>query len=474
MDYAVYGRAAAEALFNQGHRRIAFLAEEDTYPERMIFEGICQYLRSRLIGIMPEDFRIFSSDAGFDLLKEGYTAAICSGNQVSACLSQQMSKLLSSIPQDFSIVALSSSSDGLDLPLSKLILPFAEYGGFLIRRLVQEIDREEPFCAFTPTLPAALPLTSISTPKDYPSKHIIVVGSIHMDVNINSDNLPQLGRTSSVRGMSMIPGGKGINQAIGVAKLNKEVHLIGRIGSDFDGITVQDALSKYHVHSDGIVKDSSDTGRAFIFILGNGESAITNYDGANKNLSISDISRSSHLFRRADFCLLQTEIPMETVIYAAKLAKRNKVKIILKPAAITEISDELLSIVDYFVPNEKEIDLLCPYPLNHSQQCEYFLKKGVKTVILTMGNRGCYLYRKDDAQYFPASGHIAADTTGGSDAFISALATYLSENVELHQAIQYAIYAAGFCVSRQGVVPALIDRESLELYRKKEEAKAIQ
>jgi len=295
-----------------------------------------------------------------------------------------------------------------------------------------------------------------------------------MDVNINSDNLPQLGRTSSVRGMSMIPGGKGINQAIGVAKLNKEVHLIGRIGSDFDGITVQDALSKYHVHSDGIVKDSSDTGRAFIFILGNGESAITNYDGANKNLSISDISRSSHLFRRADFCLLQTEIPMETVIYAAKLAKRNKVKIILKPAAITEISDELLSIVDYFVPNEKEIDLLCPYPLNHSQQCEYFLKKGVKTVILTMGNRGCYLYRKDDAQYFPASGHIAADTTGGSDAFISALATYLSENVELHQAIQYAIYAAGFCVSRQGVVPALIDRESLELYRKKEEAKAIQ
>ena len=165
---------------------------------------------------------------------------------------------------------------------------------------------------------------------------------------------------------------------------------------------------------------------------------------------------------------------METVIYTAKLAKRNKVKIILKPAAITEISDELLSIVDYFIPNEKEIDLLCPYPLNHSQQCEYFLKKGVKTVILTMGNRGCYLYRKDDAQYFPASGHIVADTTGGSDAFISALATYLSENVELHQAIQYAIYAAGFCVSRQGVVPALIDRESLELYCKKEEAKAIQ
>ena len=474
MDYAVYGRAAAEALFGQGHRRIAFLAEKDTYPERMIFEGICQYLRSRLIGIMAEDFRIFSPDAGFDLLKEGYTAAICSGDQVSACLSQQMSKLLSSIPQDFSVVALSSSPDGLDLPLSKLILPFAEYGEFLIRRLVQEIDREESFCTFTPTLPAALPLTSISTPKDYPSKHIIVVGSIHMDVNINSDNLPQLGRTSTVRGMSMIPGGKGINQAIGVAKLNKEVHLIGRIGSDFDGITIQDALGKYHVHSDGIVKDNSDTGRAFIFILGNGESAITNYDGANKNLSISDISRSSHLFRRADFCLLQTEIPMETVIYAAKLAKRNKVKIILKPAAITEISDELLSIVDYFVPNEKEIDLLCPYPLNHSQQCEYFLKKGVKTVILTMGNRGCYLYRKDDAQYFPASGHIAADTTGGSDAFISALATYLSENVELHQAIQYAIYAAGFCVSRQGVVPALIDRESLELYRKKEEAKAIQ
>ena len=164
---------------------------------------------------------------------------------------------------------------------------------------------------------------------------------------------------------------------------------------------------------------------------------------------------------------------MEAILHAAKLARKNRVKIIMKPSVVSVLSDELLSMVDYFIPNEKEINLLCPDLTNHYEQCEYLLKKGVKRVILTLGERGCYLHAPDHTRLFPASEHAAADTTGGSDAFISALAVYLSENVELEQAIQAALYAAGFCVSRQGVVPALIDRESLDLYRSQEAAKSM-
>ena len=164
---------------------------------------------------------------------------------------------------------------------------------------------------------------------------------------------------------------------------------------------------------------------------------------------------------------------MEAILHAAKLARRNHVKIIMKPSVVSVLSDELLSMVDYFIPNEKEINLLCPDMQDHYRQCEYLLRKGVKTVILTLGEQGCYLHAPEHTALFAASDHAAVDTTGGSDAFISALAVYLSENVGLEQAIQAALYAAGFCVSRQGVVPALIDRESLELYRSQEAAKAM-
>lgn len=99
----------------------------------------------------------------------------------------------------------------------------------------------------------------------------------------------------------------------------------------------------------------------------------------------------------------------------------------MKPSVVSVLSDELLSMVDYFIPNEKEINLLCPDLTNHYEQCEYLLKKGVKSVILTLGERGCYLHAPDHTRLFPASEHAAADTTGGSDAFISALAVYLSE-----------------------------------------------
>lgn len=464
IPYAEYSSFAAKSLISHGHNRIAFVADQDTFVNRLFFEGFRSCMTSNMITAFRSDWISTASLSAIDLIKEGYTAAICVGKLAATSLSRQLLQLNHICPRDFSILVLSNEPESEQPDFSVISIPYEAYGAFAVSRIVQSIEHIEELPEFTPTPPTSPSLQSIGAPKNYPTQHILVVGSVHMDININSDNLPQLGRSMTVKAMNTSPGGKGVNQAIGLAKLKKEVYLIGRIGSDFDGIVVQDALSKYHVRTEGIIRDAVDTGKAFIYILDNGESAITAYSGANLNLSISDIQNNRHLFSNASFCLLQTEIPIDVVEYSALLAKQHKAKVILKPSSINTISDELLSMVDYFVPNESEINLLCPHIKDHQAQCQYLLDKGVGTVILTLGSRGCYLRTREESCYFPASGHAAVDTTGGCDAFISALTAYLTENADLHRAIHYANCAAGFCVSQLGVVPSLIDKEALDLY----------
>ena len=98
------------------------------------------------------------------------------------------------------------------------------------------------------------------------------------------------------------------------------------------------------------------------------------------------------------------------------------------------------------------------------EQAEYFLGKGMEAVIITLGEEGCYLKTANVSRYFPAADFMSIDATGGADAFISAFASYLSEGFSLEHSIRIATYAAGFCVSRQGVVPALVDRNTLEMH----------
>ena len=92
------------------------------------------------------------------------------------------------------------------------------------------------------------------------------------------------------------------------------------------------------------------------------------------------------------------------------------------------------------------------------------MQKGVKTVIVTLGSEGCYVCSRDCSMHIPAAPFEPVDTTGAADAFIAALAVFLSEGKDLKDALRCAVYAAGFSTTRIGVIPALIDRVSLEHY----------
>ena len=92
-------------------------------------------------------------------------------------------------------------------------------------------------------------------------------------------------------------------------------------------------------------------------------------------------------------------------------------------------------------------------------------------MVITLGPAGCYLRDATNAQYFKAANVSVLDTTGASDAFVATLAVYLSRGHSTESAVFYATYAAGLSTTRQGVPPALVDQNTLEMYIQKEDLK---
>ena len=157
------------------------------------------------------------------------------------------------------------------------------------------------------------------------------------------------------------------------------------------------------------------------------------------------------------------------------MAHKYHAKTIVKPSACSSMTREMLADIDIIIPNEDELFELCSkyYPSMEAQAAS-MLECGISAVIVTLREKGCYVKTKDWEQYFSAADFSAVDKTGASDAFISALASYLLYGYDLKKAVRIATYAAGFCISREGVVPALIDRSSLETYIRQKEPSLFQ
>ena len=127
----------------------------------------------------------------------------------------------------------------------------------------------------------------------------------------------------------------------------------------------------------------------------------------------------------------------------------------------------LLKKIDIFVPNRKELELLCPRQGTLEEKAQYFLDKGVGEVIVTLDEDGCLWMNDREIWKFQAADFEAVDTTGAADAFIAALAVYLSEGFTMKLAIQYATYAAGFSITRNGVPASMVDRSTMDIYAKR-------
>jgi ribokinase len=296
---------------------------------------------------------------------------------------------------------------------------------------------------------------------------IVVIGSSNTDMVVQSDHLPVPGETVLGGEFFMNPGGKGANQAVAASRFGGDVIFISRLGNDIFGEKYRDILKKEKISTGHVYTDpDAASGIALITVDSKGENAIVVAPGANSRLDRTDIDKAEKEFKEAEFFLLQLEIPLDTVIYAAQKASKSGKKVVLNPAPAKELPEELLKTLYIITPNETEAEMLSGIQVNDIESARSaawaIRKRGVDVVIITMGSRGAYIYSDEVEMHVPASEVTARDTTAAGDVFNGALVVALAEQLPLSEAVQLANNAASLSVTKMGAQASAPYREEVK------------
>jgi ribokinase len=298
--------------------------------------------------------------------------------------------------------------------------------------------------------------------------HLVVVGSLNMDLVVQAPRIPKPGETVSGAGdLKLIPGGKGANQAYGSAMLGADVAMFGRVGNDAFGETLVQNLNKVKVDTRFITQDpEASTGIALIVVEERGQNIIVVSPGANRRVSPEDVTQGESVIRSADVLLLQLEIPLNVVIRAVELAKLHGVITVLNPAPAQPLPTELLTLIDILIPNETEAAILSGCETHTGEEIQQaagaLRRSGAKTIIMTLGSRGAFLNTENVFSHFPAFPIDPVDTTAAGDAFVASFSVALAEGRSLQEAIRFGNAAGALACTKLGAQPSLPNRSELE------------
>jgi len=295
---------------------------------------------------------------------------------------------------------------------------------------------------------------------------IAVIGSTNTDMVIKTSKLPVPGETILGGDFFMNPGGKGANQAVAAARLGGKVSFIAKTGNDLFGKQAREIFETEKINTDYIVTDTlNPSGVALITVDNRGENCIVVAPGSNNHLNKSDIDQALEEILRSDIVLMQLEIPVETVVYAANIAYEAGKKVILNPAPAAKIPEDLLSKLYLITPNETEAALITGIPVKDSdsaiQAAQNLFDRGVKVVIITLGSKGALLFTGGEPKLIPSPKAEAVDTTAAGDVFNGAIAVAISEGFELEKAVEFACRAAAISVTRMGAQSSAPYRKEL-------------
>jgi ribokinase len=299
-----------------------------------------------------------------------------------------------------------------------------------------------------------------------PKYDVLVVGSLNADLVVRAPHFPQPGETISGDDLHIIPGGKGANQAVAAARQGARVAMLGRMGSDSFGPFLLESLKSNSVDITHVHSDDSATGTAIIVVDANGQNSIVLSAGANGKVSPADVDSASTL--SPSLILLQLEIPIPTVLYAAKQASQNGARVILNPAPAQPLPDKLISLADFIIPNETELSLLTGLEVEDIPSAEkaakVLLDRGAKNVIVTLGSKGALIVSSNQTIQVNACKIDVVDTTAAGDAFIGGFASALLRGFEIEQAVKYANACGALAATKFGAQPSLPTKEETERF----------
>jgi len=266
----------------------------------------------------------------------------------------------------------------------------------------------------------------------------------------------------------MNPGVKGANQAVAAARLNGKVTLVTITGNDYFSDQSKHIFDFEGIETKYILKDPRNpSGIALIMVDQDGENCIVVAPGSNGTLSAYDIDDDVYGYDPSDVFLMQLEIPVSTVEFVAERVSSRGNRVILNPAPVKQLSNELLKCLFIITPNEIEAELLTGIKVTDASSAEKCAGKlrdrGPRNVIITMGAAGAYLLTDNISRVIPVIPVKALDTTAAGDVFNGALAVAICEGRDLTDAVRFANKAAAISVTRMGAQSSAPYRKEIDL-----------
>ena len=288
---------------------------------------------------------------------------------------------------------------------------------------------------------------------------VVVVGSICIDLVSFSKRMPTPGETIIGDDFQLVLGGKGSNQDIAAALAGSPSVLVSCVGDDLFSDFAKQTLIDFGVNTQAVKVVSGPTGIAHIRVDDQGENNIVVVPLANAKLSKAQIDEAFEKTPTAKVLLLQLEIPWELTEHAIKLAKTKEMTIVLDPAPAAKLPTGAWEQIDICTPNESEAKALTGIAVTDNQTAtqagQWFLERGVKNAVITMGAAGVMLVSNRGSQHFAAPKVKVLDTTAAGDAFAGYLGALIAQGQELDTAISMAVRAASISVTKVGASPSL-------------------
>ena len=284
---------------------------------------------------------------------------------------------------------------------------------------------------------------------------------------VHSRVLPSVGEIVEGGKLVICPGGKGANEAIAASRLGGSVSFITKTGNDLFGRQAKQMFGAEGIRTDYIFADPDNpSGVALTMVSETGEKYISLSEGSINTLSLQEIDKTRSEIMDAKVLLIELQTPLETALYAAKIAVKNGVPVIINPSPQQVLPDELFRLTSIMIPNRSEASKLTGIKVEDFESAEkaarILSEKGVGTVIITLGHRGAYMYADGKGHVIDPVEIKATDTSGAGDVFCAAICVALSEKRDLFYALKLASTAAAVQISRAGMQEALPYRYEVE------------
>lgn len=295
---------------------------------------------------------------------------------------------------------------------------------------------------------------------------ILVVGSMNMDLVVKTDEIPKIGETLLGKEFLQIPGGKGANQGVAIAKLNNKVTFLGMVGKDSYGESLLDSMQEFGVDISHIETTDTSTGIAVINVDKSGNNNIVVIPGANGLVDIEYLNRHLIAFKEASIVVFQLEIPLETVKEGLRISKGLDKTTILNPAPAAELDDEIIKNIDILIPNEHELERISKVKVKDQESmleaANVLIEKGIKKIIVTLGSKGVCYVDTQGYEFFPAYKVPVIDTTAAGDSFIGGFTSSYIDNGDIKSSIIRGQKTAALAIQKVGAQTSLPTRKEVD------------